>query len=85
MARAGHPIRIGTGKGSPGLRRGPRKQIHVIYARFYLPAMPCAGEPSEVRIVNLHSHLDRDWIHDMTTNYAFLGEYGLTTFFPDHP
>lgn len=35
--------------------------------------------------VGVSSYRDRDWIEDMTENYAAINPKRLTTFFPDHP
>lgn len=64
--------------------RGPRRS-HVIYAKFFLPALPWDDDKAETRIVNLNAFRDREWVDDMSNNYLKLGEAGLTTFFPDHP
>lgn len=61
------------------------KTSPAIYARFFLPAIPWAGEKAEWRTVNLNSAKDVEWVKDMTENYASLAEYGLTSFFPNHP
>lgn len=82
MARAGHPLRFGPGKGAPGV---PRKRIsRAIYARVLLPALPWDGDKAEIRVVNLHNFRDVDWIESLSRDYAQT-DAGLTTFFPDHP
>ncbi len=70
-----------------GMMPYPAKRARVehprYYVRFHMPAIDGLNEPAETRLVEFTNYRDRDWIEDMTANYAALGT--LTTFFPDHP
>lgn len=83
MARAGHPLRVGPGRGAPGVRRN--RIDRTIYARLFLPALPWeAGDKAEVRTVNLHDRRAVTWVEDLSRDYAQT-DAGFTSFFPDHP